>query len=176
VAVATGAPRFRLKHMPTATRMSELRTEISGEIGLFCIADESDTFILHNRFVGGDAWRKELGNYTDAIWETVVLRSSTGAFEELATGHDSTGRLEWSGGSIAWSGATVELLLHDGAPVIFGVGGALVYTTSLDGTAHEFLVELELAGSEGEWRLKRSAIGPNAFALARHEPAAQASA
>jgi hypothetical protein len=55
-------------------------------------------------------------------------------------------------------------------PVIFAVGGALAYTTSIDGTPHEFLVDLELTSAAGEWRLKRSSLGPSGFTLAHPEP------
>ena len=176
VAIAAGSPRYRVKYMPTATLRPELHTETCREIALFCLADDTDTFILHNRWVGGDDWNEELAEYTAEIWETVVLRSSADMFENIATGPDSTLRLEWSNGVIAWNTAEVELLLHDGNPVTFAVGGALSYTTSLDGTPHEFLVGLEFTGPVDEWRLKRSGTGPGGFALARREPTSRASA
>lgn len=165
--MASGAPRFRAKHMPTATLRPELHTETSREIELFCLADDTDTFILHNWFVGGDVWSDELGDYTQPVWETVVLRSSVGTFENIATGPESIGRLEWSDGSIAWNTTAVELLQHRGDAVTFAIAGALVHTTNRDGSLHDFLVELELTSQRDEWRLKRSGMGPSSFTLAR---------
>lgn len=167
LAAAAGQPRFRVKHMPTQTLRRDLHTEASRLISLLCLADDVNTFILHNRWVGGDVWSPELGDYTDAIWETVVLRSSAEAFAAIPTGPDSTHRMEWSGGVIQWNTVSVELLTDLGEPVTFGVSGALAYTTGIDGSPHEFLIELELPSLAGEWRLKQSSA-PSDFVLARH--------
>ena len=169
VTVATGSPRFRVKHMPTSTLRPELHTENSREIGLFCLSDETDTFILHNRFVGGDLWSDELGDYSAPVWETVVLWTGPDIFEDITTGSTSTGQLEWAGGSIRWNTVGVELLLQQTEPVSLAVRGALVYTTSFDHAPCEFLVELELVGPMGEWRLTRSIMGPSGFTLATGE-------
>ena len=167
VAATAGLPRFHAKHMPTQTLRQELHTEASRLIALFCLADDADTFILHNRWVGGDVWSPELGDYTDPIWETVILRSTSEAFGAIPTGPDSTYRIEWSGGVIQWNTVGVELVTLLGEPVTFGVQGALAYTTGIDGSPHEFLVELELPSISGEWRLKQ-ASAPSDFLLARH--------
>jgi len=169
VTVATGSPRFHVKHMPAATLRSELHTENSREVGLFCLADETDTFILHNRFVGGDQWSDELTDYSAPVWETVVLRSGPDIFEGIATGPTSTGQLKWAGGSIGWNTVEVELLLQRTQPVPLAVSGALVYTTSFERAPYEFLIELELVGPMGGWRLMRSAMGPSGFTLATGE-------
>lgn len=167
VAAAAGKPRFQAKYMPTQTLNRELHTETSRLIGMFTLADEADTFILHNRFVGGDVWSPELGDYTDPIWETIVLRSTAEAFAAIPTGSDSTCRIEWGGGFLQWCAASVELFTHRSEPVIFGVSGALAYTIGVDGSANEFLVDLELPSSAGEWRLRRSSA-PSDLVLARH--------
>ncbi|WP_337186104.1 hypothetical protein [Phenylobacterium sp.] len=167
VAAAAGPPRFRAKHMPTQTVSQELHTEVSRLIALFCIADDTDTFILNNRWVGGDIWSQELADYTDPIWETVVLRSSAKTFEAIPTGPDSVCRMEWAGGFVQWNAVAVEPFTYLGEPVTFGVGGALAYATAVDGRPHELLVELELPSRLGEWRLRRSPT-PSAFVLARH--------
>lgn len=169
VTVATGAPRFRVKYMPMSTLRAELHTEDSREIGLFCLADEINTFILLNRFVGGDTWSDEPGDYSDPVWETVVLRSEPDVFENIATGPTSTGRLEWAGGSFGWNTVAVEPLLHGTEQVTVAVRGALVYMASFDGAPCEFVVEVELYGPTGEVRLKRSVTGPNSFTLATSE-------
>jgi len=167
LAVAAGSPRFRGKYMPTQTLGQELHTEASRLVGLFCLADDADTFILHNRWVGGDVWSPELSDYTDPIWETVVLRSTADTFAAIPTGPDSTYRIEWSSGVIQWNTASVEELAHGGEQVTLGVSGALTYTTATEGNPHEFLVELELPSLSGEWRLRQSST-PSAFILARN--------
>jgi len=168
VAATAGPPRFRVKYMPTQTLSRELHTETSRLVGMFCLADDSQTFILHNRWVGGDVWSPELGDYTDPIWETVVLRSDVKAFERIPTGPHSTHRIEWAAGVIQWNTVAVEPFAFGGENVTLGVSGALSYTAAIDGSPHEFLVELELTSLIGEWRLARSS-GPSAFVLARHE-------
>lgn len=174
--VAAGVPRFRAKLMPTMTLRSELHTKSSREVGVLFLADDADTFVLHNRWVGGDVWSEELGDYTDPIWETVILRSSAAAFGDVAAGPESTGRLEWSGGSIAWNASAIEVLAEGPQPVALGVAGALVYTTSCGGTPYECLVELDLPSVADHWQLKRSLMGPSGFTLARAEAAMQGAA
>lgn len=164
VARAAGRPRFRAKHKPTQTDRRELPTDSSWPVGLFCLADETDAFILHNRFVGGDVWSPELSDYTDPVWETVVLRSTADAFTAIPAGPDSTHRIEWSGGSVQWNSVLVEPLTHLDQSVTLGVGGALIYTTSNHGRQHEFMVELELPSATGAWRLKQGS-DPSAFTL-----------
>jgi hypothetical protein len=176
VTVATGSPRFELKLMPVATANSELHTAARREIKLLCLADGTDTFILHNRFVGGDVWSDELGDYTDPVWETVVLHSGREMFEAIPTGPDSTGRLEWSGGSISWNTVAVEWLREGPEPVLLAAKGAHIYTTCFDGNPCEFLVDLELFGPMGEWRLTRSLMGPSSFTLVTGEPSLEPSA
>lgn len=176
VTVAAGPPRFRVKLMPTMTLRSELHTQSSREVGALFLADDADTFVLHNRWVGGDVWSEELGDYTDPIWETVILRSSAATFKDVAAGPESTGRLEWSGGTIAWNTAAIEVLAEGPQPVALGVAGALVYTTSSGGTPYEFLVELDLPSVADHWQLKRSLMGPSGFTLARVEAAMQGAA
>lgn len=167
VAATVGQPRFRAKYMPTQTLRRDLHTEVSRLIALFCIADDADTFILHNRWVGGDDWSPDQGDYTDPIWETVVLRAPAEAFGAIPTGPDSIYRMEWSDGVIQWNAVSVEPFTHLGEPVTFGVSGALAYTTGIEGSPYEFLVELELSSLVGEWRLKQSS-DPSSFVLARH--------
>lgn len=171
VAASAGPPRFRAKYMPTQTLRGELHTDASRLIGMFCLTDEVDTFILHNRWVGGDVWNPDLNAYTDAIWETVVLRSSADTFAAIPTGPDSTCRIEWSGGVIQWNACPVELFAHGEEQVTFGVSGALAYTTAIEGKPHEFLVELELPGLTGDWRLRQSSA-PSDFVLALHQATA----
>jgi hypothetical protein len=176
VTVAAGPPRFRAKLMPTMTLRSELHTQSSREVGVLFLADDADTFVLHNRWVRGDVWSEELGDYTNPIWETVVLRSSAATFENVAAGPESTGRLEWSGGRIAWNTAAIDVLAEGRQPVALGVAGALVYTTSSEGAPHEFLVELDLPSAADHWQLKRSLMGPSNFTLARIEATIQGAA
>ncbi|WP_231733181.1 hypothetical protein, partial [Phenylobacterium sp. CCH12-B4] len=171
VAAAAGQRRFRVNYMPTQTLRSELHTAASHVVGLFCLSDEAHTFILHNRWVGGDELDTATGDYTEPVWETVVLRATAEAFEAMPTGAESTCRLEWPGGVIQWNTVSVEALTERGEPVVVGVGGALAYTSGVDGRPHEFLVELELPGSAGDWRLERSST-PSQFVLARHGAAA----
>lgn len=174
VAVATGSSRFRVKLMPTATLHSELHTETSREIRLLCLADDTYTFILHNKWVDGDDWSEELGDYTAMSGRQL---SSARAWTPLTGWRQGpTAQPEWSDGSIAWNAVPVELLPGDEAPATFAVGGALVYTTGLAGTPHEFLVELELTGPAEEWRLRRSAMGPAGFTLARQKSPSEVSA
>lgn len=167
VATAAGQPRFRVKYMPTQTLRSELHTATSRVVGLLCLSDETHTFILHNRWVGGDEFDPATGDYTEPVWETVVLRTTAEAFQAIPTGADSTCRLEWPGGLIQWNSVLVEALAECGEPVVVGVGGALAYTTATGGRPHEFLVELELPSSAGDWRLERLSA-PSEFVLARH--------
>lgn len=159
VAAAAGARRFRAKVIPVGAVTPEHDPGASQSLTLLSLADDRDTFILHNRFVSGDEWSEELGDYTDPLWETVTLRSGPELFESTAPG------LEWLGGSFAWNNG-LELLMHGGTPATFAVGGALTYAFSPDGSPYEFLVELELTGPAGAWRLKRS-MGPAVFRLVR---------
>jgi len=168
VAAAAGPPRFRAKYIPQQTLSRELHTETSRLVGMFCLADDTQTFILHNRCIGGDVWSPELNDYTDPVWESVILRSDAEAFEGIPTGPDSTHRIEWAGGVIQWNTVSVESFAFAGEKVTLGVNGALAYTTGIDGSPHEFLVELELTSPGGDWRLGRSS-SPSAFVLARHE-------
>ncbi len=167
VVATAGQPRFLAKTMPTQTARGELQTDSSRLIGLFCLADDTDAFILQNRFVSGDVWSPELGDYADPVWETVVLRSTVDAFTAIPTGPGTTHRIEWAGGLIQWAAVAVDPLTYLGQPVILGVGSALAYTTSNHGSPIEFLSELELPSSTAEWRLERSP-SPTAFILARH--------
>lgn len=176
VAVAGGSPRFRAKFMPTLTLRPELHTEASREVELFFLADDNDTFILLNRWVGGDVWSEELGDYTNPVWETVVLRSRAAMFESIATGPKSTGHLEWPGGNTGWDTVALELFVQGAEPVAFAVEGALVYTTSIEGAPHDFLVELDLTGPTNAWQIRRSIMGPAAFTLAQMETPSQRSA
>jgi hypothetical protein len=172
VAVASGSRTFCANMMagarPPGLHAATLR------VGLFWLANEADTFILHNRWVGGDVWSEELDDYTTPVWETVVLHAGTDAFNRFLLGPDA-GRLAWPRGLLIWSPAAAEPLIHDGVPIALGVGGALVYTTSLDAALYDFLVELHLASPAGDWRLMRSAQAPSGFSLRRGEATYQES-
>jgi hypothetical protein len=172
VAATTASPRFRIKHQPMIADLPQHHTPISRETSLFCLADETDTFILHNRFVGGDTWSDDLGDYSTPVWETVVLHSGSEVFENIAAGVDNHCRLDWPGGSIMFNTVSVERLMRGTEPASLAVSGALVYTTVFEGAPCEFLVELELVGPLGEWRLSRSAIGPGGFTLTTAKPSA----
>jgi len=106
----------------------------------------------------------------------VILRSTAATFKDIGAGPQSTGRLEWSGGSIAWNTAAIEVLAEGPQPVTLAVAGALVYTTSSGGTPYEFLVELDLPTVADKWQLKRSPMGPSSFTLARIEATMQGAA
>jgi hypothetical protein len=151
--------------MPVLGLKPELHTSTHREIGVFCLGDENDTFVLLNLFVGGDAWSEEINDYSAPIYETVVLRAGPDVFEEITTGPNSTANLEWAGGSGGWNTVPVELLLQNTELVLLAVNGAQVYTTCFEGAPHDFLVELELFSPIGEWRLSRSVVLPNFFAL-----------
>jgi len=146
VTATEGEPRFRAKFAPhnLLTRPS---SGSSRQVGLFRISDGSQVFIIFNRFAAGDEWDPEAEDYTDAVWETAIFRSDETA-EDAAI--------------------AVELLQDGDGPAVFAVAGALAYTKSVDGQAYEFLIELELAGASGGWRVTRSA-SPESFTLARYE-------
>ncbi len=170
VVAAAGKPRFRVKYMPTLTVRAELHTEKSHEIGLFCIADDERTFVLGNRWIGGDEWSSELQDYTAPIWETVALRSTAGLFDEIPTGAGSTYKLEWPDGVISWNTVGLEVLAIGEEPVLLAVEGARVAIIAFDGKPYEFITELWLVGTQGNWQLKRSTYGPDGYTLVRGEP------
>ncbi len=169
--VATaGPPRFQAKLLRNETARVDLHTEVSSEIGVFFMADQSDAFILLNRWAGGDAWSSELNNYTEPAWESVVLRTSVDRVDDIPTGSTRNLRVDWPGGVFNVGGGLFEPFLVNSCPMIFSIGGVLAYTTAIADASYEFLVDLELVGDTEEWRLKRSSRGPNGFTLARHEP------
>lgn len=174
--MATGSPRFRVKYMPTSTGVREFHTETTHETLMLCIGDDTDTFILRNVILQDGEYIEDLEYYSDPITETAILRSGPDVFEQIVTGPASTGRLEWSGGSIFWNTCPVELLLRRTEPVLIAVGKALAYTTSFNGAPLEVLVDLELVGPVGQWRLTRSVRGSGLFTLTDGDPAVKLSA
>jgi hypothetical protein len=166
VVAASGAPRFRAKFGPTGTLFPDLHTPTSREVGWLCLADDRNMFLLHNRWVGGDVWSDELGDYTDPAWETVVLRAPASTYDEMPVGDESTYQLECSEASIGWNNCRVEELKAGEIAAILGVAGVTAYTVSFDAKPCEFLIELDLPGLAGSWQLRRSSQGPTAFTLA----------
>lgn len=160
-----GEPRFRLKFLPVLTVPTQLHTKTSRRVGHVFLGDQNHTYLLSDLWWGGDERGDGLKDDTEPAVETLVLRSTAAAFDAIARS-DRGGRIECEHLVLEWGSGLETLLDERKRPLAFEIGPALLATAAFEGIALDFLVELELRGSERWWLERRT---PGSFALTRRD-------
>lgn len=157
--VASAAPRTFL--MTYAAIESPRFVERQATI--VCLHDEAGSFFLFNQILALSQWIPETGDYTEDVYESVVLAASAEAGRDLRLGEHDRFELEWPGGPMIWAPADFRRL----APaegrlcVLWSVVGGLCF----EGRACNFLLDLRLRAATGDWRVRRGDGTPEIMAI-----------
>lgn len=165
VVAGAGEQRFRLKFLPTLTVQTAPHTKTSRRVGHVFLGDEQYTYLISDLWWGGDEWDDRVKDYTEPAVETLVLRSTAAAFDAIARS-DCGGLIECEHLVLAWGSGLETLVDQRRRPLTFEIGPALLATAAFEGKPLDFLVELELRGSERWWLERRT---PGSFALTRRD-------